>query len=68
MVFTTLHYDLNHLSLKSDFKDLSTALFKKLNLKANKFLKNYITMQFASVPDRPNFLNFYLQELRTRYA
>ncbi|OGK23483.1 hypothetical protein A3A46_03515 [Candidatus Roizmanbacteria bacterium RIFCSPLOWO2_01_FULL_37_13] len=68
MAFTIPNYDLNHLSLKPDFKLLSAALFRKMKVKPNKFLKNYITIQFAGIPDHPNFKNYYLHNLQAKYT
>lgn len=68
MAFTIPFYDLNHLSLNPHFEDLAKALFAKTKAKPNLFLKNYITIQFASVPDRPDFKNYYLHNLQAKYT
>ena len=69
MALTIPNYDINHLSIKPGLKLLAKKVFYLLNQKQSLFLKNYISIQFASTPDNPPyFKNFYIRGLLTRYA
>lgn len=65
---TAPDYDIIHLSLKPNFKTIADALFKKMNIRPNEFLKNYIMIQYAAVHKDPKCGNFYMKALQAKYV